>query len=111
MRQRKPERALRDAVAGLRADLPSKLRKHEDITVRAFIDHVDPRDPFPLVFAACQFERRVCRCEGDIRVCEKSYHDCLLSDPARTSSCCSLGSVRTSTFFRKIRCLAQRRTP
>ena len=68
-RERKPERAIRDAVAGLRADLPSKLRKHEDIAIRAFVDHVDER-PFPLVFVACQYERRVCRrgvARGEVR--------------------------------------------
>ena len=72
-RERKPERAIRDAVEGLRADLPSKLRKHEDIAVCAFVDYVDPRNPFPLVFVASQCERRVCRCEGDIFVSAKSH--------------------------------------
>ena len=99
-RERKPERAIRDAVEGLRADLPSKLRKHENIAVAGLLDYVDERDPFPLVHVASQEQRRVCRwtprrqsSRGNqfVSRCDSC------SELARRSSCCSLGSVRTWT--------------
>ena len=61
MRVRKPERAIRDAVADLLADLPKKLRKHEGAATAAFLNYVDPMEPFPLVYGAAQEQRRVCR--------------------------------------------------
>ena len=61
MRERKPERAIRDAVGVLREDLPRKLRPYEDIAVRAFLAYVDPKDPVPLVYAAGEMDRRDCR--------------------------------------------------
>ena len=57
----KPEQALRDAVADLIADLPKKLRKHEGAASAAFLNYVDPMEPFPWVFTAAQEQRRVCR--------------------------------------------------
>ena len=56
-----PERAIRDAVADLLADLPKKLRKHEGAATAAFLNYVDPMEPFPMVYGAAQEQRRVCR--------------------------------------------------
>ena len=61
MRVGKAEQPIRDAVADLLADLPKKLRKHEGAATAAFLNYVDPMEPFPLVYGAAQEQRRVCR--------------------------------------------------